>query len=218
MPLSQINWRSRLPGCSVCETHDPTGEPSAVNPPARFGERRLETEPRRGVRHRHCESRRQQLPPSAYRYRASRRLYGEILESLARSKQRRRRSPLTRGLGGYASGSPAARAHVFAHRVPIHLEPLYCCQQLTGSARNSRQNLGSYCPFPRRPARLRQRKATATANRAPRPALKVVNRLLLESSLRRRRVSLPFEVAPCPASAGSATRRATAAAQWRRSY
>ena len=75
VPLSQINWRSRLPGCSVCETHDPTGEPSAVNPPARFGERRLETEPRRGVRHRHCESRRQQLPPSAYRYRASCRLY-----------------------------------------------------------------------------------------------------------------------------------------------
>ena len=39
------------------------------------GERRLETGPRRGVRHRHCESRRQQLPPSAYRYRASCRLY-----------------------------------------------------------------------------------------------------------------------------------------------
>ena len=59
----------------MCETHDPTGEPDAVNPPVRFGERRLETEPWRGVRHRHCESRRQQLPPSAYRYRASRRLY-----------------------------------------------------------------------------------------------------------------------------------------------
>ena len=27
------------------------------------------------VRHRHCESRRKQLPPSAYRHRASRRLY-----------------------------------------------------------------------------------------------------------------------------------------------
>ena len=38
------------------------------------GERRLETEPRRGVRHRHCESCREQLPPSAYRYRASCRL------------------------------------------------------------------------------------------------------------------------------------------------
>ena len=59
----------------MCETHDPTGEPDAVNPPVRFGERRLETEPWRGVRHRHCKSRRQQLPPSAYRYRASRRLY-----------------------------------------------------------------------------------------------------------------------------------------------
>ena len=59
----------------MCETHDPTGEPDAVNPPVRFGERRLETEPWRGVRHRHCESCREQLPPSAYRYRASRRLY-----------------------------------------------------------------------------------------------------------------------------------------------
>ena len=39
------------------------------------GERRLETEPWRGVRHRHCESCREQLPPSAYRHRASRRLY-----------------------------------------------------------------------------------------------------------------------------------------------
>ena len=65
----------RLPGCSVCETHDPTGEPSAGKPPAGFGERRLETEPWRGVRHRHCESRRKRLPPSAYRYRASCRLY-----------------------------------------------------------------------------------------------------------------------------------------------
>ena len=38
-------------------------------------ERRLETGLWRGVRHRHCESRRKQLPPSAYRYRASCRLY-----------------------------------------------------------------------------------------------------------------------------------------------
>ena len=57
-PASPITCRPRLPGCSVCETHDPTGEPDAVNPPVRFGERRLETGPRRGVRHRHCESRR----------------------------------------------------------------------------------------------------------------------------------------------------------------
>ena len=59
----------------MCETHDPTGEPDAGEPPVRFGERRLETEPWRGVRHRHCESCREQLPPSAYRYRVSRRLY-----------------------------------------------------------------------------------------------------------------------------------------------
>ena len=75
VPLSPINCCPRVPRCSVCETHDPTGEPSAVNPPAGFGERRLATGLRRGVRHRHSESRRQQLPPIAYRYRASCRLY-----------------------------------------------------------------------------------------------------------------------------------------------
>ena len=33
------------PWCSVCEMHDPTGEPSAGNPHAGFGERGLETRP-----------------------------------------------------------------------------------------------------------------------------------------------------------------------------
>ena len=42
----------RPPGCSVCETHDPTGEPSAGKPHARFGERGEETRPRGGLRHR----------------------------------------------------------------------------------------------------------------------------------------------------------------------
>ena len=37
--------------------------------------KRLETEPWRGLRHRHRESRRQQLLPTSYRHRASRRLY-----------------------------------------------------------------------------------------------------------------------------------------------
>ena len=45
------------------------------------GERRLETEPWRGVRHRHGESRRKRLPPSAYRYRASCRLYKSLLQN-----------------------------------------------------------------------------------------------------------------------------------------
>ena len=55
--------------------HDLVREPDAGDLHIRFDERRLETEPWRGVRHRHCESRREQLPPSAYRYRASCRLY-----------------------------------------------------------------------------------------------------------------------------------------------
>ena len=55
--------------------HDLVREPDAGKPHVRFDERRLETEPRRGVRHRLGESGRQQLPPSSYRHRASRRLY-----------------------------------------------------------------------------------------------------------------------------------------------
>ena len=39
------------------------------------------------MRHRHCESRRQQLPPSAYRYRASRRLY-KLCGASAKSRRR----------------------------------------------------------------------------------------------------------------------------------
>ena len=39
VPLPHINCCSRSSRCSVCETHDPTGELSAGNPPAQFGER-----------------------------------------------------------------------------------------------------------------------------------------------------------------------------------
>ena len=61
------------PGAKATEhPPDPIGGAPVLDP---TDERRLETEPRRGVRHRHRESRRQQLPPSAYRHRASRRLY-----------------------------------------------------------------------------------------------------------------------------------------------
>ena len=62
--MAKASGQLRLPApVATAPASDPTGE------------RRLETEPRREVRHRHCESRRQQLPPSAYRYRASCRLY-----------------------------------------------------------------------------------------------------------------------------------------------
>ena len=70
-------------GHPPCRAHDElsvgegmiSSESRLRKPHGRFDERRLETEPRRGVKHRHRESRRQQLPPSAYRHRASRRLY-----------------------------------------------------------------------------------------------------------------------------------------------
>ena len=65
--------------------HDLVREPSAGNPPAGFDERRLETGLRRGVRHRHRESRRQPLPPIAYRYRASCRLYKNRAGTFIRS-------------------------------------------------------------------------------------------------------------------------------------
>ncbi len=55
--------------------HDLVREPDAGDLHVRFDERRLETGLWHGVRHRHSESRREQLPPSAYRYRASCRLY-----------------------------------------------------------------------------------------------------------------------------------------------
>ena len=42
----------------------PTGGAPAPDPTDERRQRRLETEPRRGVRHRHRESRRQQLPPT----------------------------------------------------------------------------------------------------------------------------------------------------------
>ena len=62
--MAKASGQLRLPApVATAPVFDPTGE------------RRLETEPWRGVRHRHGESRRQQLPPSAYRHRASRRLY-----------------------------------------------------------------------------------------------------------------------------------------------
>ena len=50
--MAKASGQLRLP--------DPVATAPAFDP---TGERRLETEPWRGVRHRHCESRRQQLPP-----------------------------------------------------------------------------------------------------------------------------------------------------------
>ena len=108
----------------MCETHDPTGEPDAVNPPVRFGERRLETEPWRGVRHRHCESCREQLPPSAYRHRASRRLYSITTQG-----------PNTARLGEIAADMCASGAApdpaLFAHVSPLGWEHIH----LTGEYR-----------------------------------------------------------------------------------
>ena len=50
--MAKASGQLRLPApVATAPAFDPTGE------------RRLETEPWRGVRHRHCESRRQQLPP-----------------------------------------------------------------------------------------------------------------------------------------------------------
>ena len=55
--------------------HDLVREPDAGKPHVRFDERRLETEPRRGVRHRQRRKPPGTATPSAYRHRASRRLY-----------------------------------------------------------------------------------------------------------------------------------------------
>ena len=59
--------------------HDLVREPDAGDPQVRFDERRLETESWRGVGRRHwAKSHREQLlPPYAYHYRSSRRLYSK---------------------------------------------------------------------------------------------------------------------------------------------
>ena len=91
--LAKASGQQQLPvPVATAPAFDPTGE------------RRLETEPWRGVRHRHCESRREQLPPSAYRYRASCRLY-----SIATQRPLRRET--TAGLRSHtpqtANGGPS---------------------------------------------------------------------------------------------------------------
>ena len=65
--------------CSVCEAHDPAGEPGAGNRHAEFGERLLETE--NMVRSEALtigESRQQQSPPSPKLNRASSRLNSTV--------------------------------------------------------------------------------------------------------------------------------------------
>ena len=55
--------------------HDLVREPDAGDLHVRFDERRLETESRRGVRHRHRRKSPGTVTPCAYHHRASRRLY-----------------------------------------------------------------------------------------------------------------------------------------------
>ena len=62
--------------------HDLVREPDAGNLHVRFDERRLETEPWRGVRHRHRRKPPGTATPSAYRHRASRRLYTNLVSTL----------------------------------------------------------------------------------------------------------------------------------------
>ena len=78
------------PGAKATEhPPDPTGGAPALDP---TDERRLETEPRQGVRHRHlAKAAGNSYPPSAYRHRASRRLYP--VWACGWSSQTRRRRP-----------------------------------------------------------------------------------------------------------------------------
>ena len=67
--------------------HDLVREPDAENSHVRFDERRLETEPWQGLRHRlRAKAAGNGYPPSAYRHRASRRLYRAFV---ARASRRR---------------------------------------------------------------------------------------------------------------------------------
>ena len=92
--MAKASGQLRLPApVATAPVFDPTGE------------RRLETEPWRGVRHRHGESRREQLPPSAYRHRASRRLYPFPQPTPRRLQPHKRRS-------GRSTASRSIRARV----------------------------------------------------------------------------------------------------------
>ena len=65
------------------EPPDPTDSAPALDP---TDERRLETELRRGVRHRHRRKPPGTATPSAYRHRASRRLYTNVVGTLKTTK------------------------------------------------------------------------------------------------------------------------------------
>ena len=62
--------------------HDLVREPDAGNLHVRFDERRLETKPRRGVGHRNRRKPPATATPFAYRHRASRRLYTNLVSTL----------------------------------------------------------------------------------------------------------------------------------------
>ena len=80
--MAKASGQLRLPApVATAPAFDPTGE------------RRLEAGLWRGVRHRHCESRREQLPPSAYHHRASRRLYS--ITTQRPTKRLRKKTPDT---------------------------------------------------------------------------------------------------------------------------
>ena len=63
-------------------------KPDAGNLHVRFDERRLETKPRRGVRHRNRRKPPATATPFAYRHRASRRLYMSLVSTLERFNRR----------------------------------------------------------------------------------------------------------------------------------
>ena len=72
------------PGAKApAEPPDPTGGAPALDP---TDERRLETKPQRGVRHRNWRKPPETATPSAYRHRASRRLYSNLVGTLNQNK------------------------------------------------------------------------------------------------------------------------------------
>ena len=103
--------------------HDLVREPDAGNPHVRFDERRLETEPRRGVRHRHERKPPGTATPIAYRHRASRRLYRHRPQAAAGDSRRPPRRPaLHRPRHRLPTlGRRAQRAAVAPHAQPVRL-------------------------------------------------------------------------------------------------
>ena len=132
------------------EPPDPTGGAPALDP---TDERRLETESWRGVRHRQRRKPPVTATPSAYRHRASRRLYTNLVGTLGLETSDTEADPPSRrgrlpAVGKRATGAPTGSAGVMA-----------TARVDEGDGRNTGSPAGGVARANRQPARVRSGRA-----------------------------------------------------------